>query len=66
MPAMRDHTVYVIRVPKDVVTKEIDIFTAMCKVTYLRILECERNRGVYVYVCICSLSSDAYSYPHDL
>ena len=44
--------VYVIRVPKCVVTKETNVFGAMCQVTCLRIIECGRIK-VCVCVCVC-------------
>ena len=47
------HTVCVILIPKHVVTKETNIFAAMCKVTCLRIIECGLTISVYVCVCIC-------------
>ena len=46
MRSMRHRTVYVSRVPKYVVTKETNMFAAMCKVTCLQIMACELILGV--------------------
>jgi hydrogenase maturation factor len=54
MRSMRHHKVYVIRVPKYVVTTETNVFAAMCKVTCLRIIECGRLIRVCLCVCVCT------------
>jgi hypothetical protein len=52
MRSMRHHKVYVIRVLKYVVTKETNVFAAVWKVTCLRIIECVRLLGKYIYIYI--------------